>query len=158
MKLFHNPDLPTFLYCARNLKADELRQIEALTGSQYDPDPWAASVFMSPWLKWSVFGDDMPVCVGGYQPIRPGVWSVWMLSTPEAWGKHRFAVTRAAKTTLAGLFDNGAHRIECVSLADRLDAHKWYTRCLGFHLEGIIVGWGAKGEDAFMFARTREKT
>lgn len=155
MKLFHNPDLLAVLHCARNLKADEIRQVEAWVGGKYDPDSTAAMVYQSPWLKWAVWGDEFPVCVGGYQYDRPGVWRVWMLSTPEAWGKHRFAVTRAAKVTLDGLFQSGAHRVEITSLSDRVEAHKWYTRCLGFHYETTMAQWGANQEDAMLFARLR---
>lgn len=152
-KLFHNPDLLTILHCARNLKADEIRQVEAWAGGKYDPDATAAMCFQAPWAKWAVWGDDKPVCVGGFQLLRPGVWTVWMLSTPEAWGKHRFAVTRSAKAVLDGLIQTGAHRVECTSLADRTEAHKWYTRCLGFRFESTMLGWGSNGEDAMLFAR-----
>lgn len=158
MKLFSNPDLLTVLHCARNLKADEVRQVEAYIGGTYDPDAIAAMVFNTAWLKWSVWGDDKPVCVGGYQQNRPGVWSVWMLSTPEAWGKHRFAVTRAAKQTLDSLMASGVHRVECVSLWDRTEAHKWYTRCLGFVFESKMTGWGVNGEDAGLFVRLKDST
>lgn len=156
--MYPDPDLLTVLHCARQLKADEVRQVEAMTGLAYDPDSTATTVFSSKWLMWAVTGDAFPVCVGGYQWLRPGVWTCWMLSTPEAWGKHRFSVTRAIKQTLKGLFDSGAHRVELVSLADRETAHDWYVRCLGFHCESKMAAWGAKGEDAFLFARLRSIT
>lgn len=150
-------DLLTVLHCARNLKADEVRQCEAITGEPYDPDTVAATVHNSDWLRFSMV-DSLPLAVGGYQLVRPGVWTCWMLSTPEAWGKHRISMTRAVKSTLTTLFKAGAHRIELVSLADREPAHDWYVRCLGFHCESKMTAWGAKGEDAYLFVRLGDST
>jgi hypothetical protein len=47
-----------------------------------------------------------------------------------------------------------AHRLQCVSLASRIHAHRWY-RPLGLRLEGTLAGYGVNGEDALMYSRLR---
>ena len=151
-----NPSLLTFYHCADNLKDDERRQFEALSGEPYMPDYWASRLYAAPGPKLGCIGrDGLPVAVGGYTFVRPGVWDMWMLSTPHAWPKSVVEITRGVLNSMYILAAKGAHRIECVSLADRFMAHKWY-RALNLRRESPIPQWGANGEDAIQFAWVRD--
>jgi hypothetical protein len=89
-----------------------------------------------------------------FNQLRPGVWQDWMFSTPEAWSKHWRGVTKIARRVMDFMLQGEAHRLQCVSLASRIHAHRWY-RPLGLEQEGTLRGYGVNGEDAIMFARLR---
>jgi hypothetical protein len=50
---------------------------------------------------------------------------------------------------------NGARRLECVSLASRSQAHRWYAT-IGLTFEGTLRQYAANGEDAKLFSRVRK--
>jgi hypothetical protein len=49
----------------------------------------------------------------------------------------------------------GAHRGQCISPADHLDTHRW-LRWLGAKEEAMLRKYGKNGEDALLFAWTKE--
>jgi hypothetical protein len=151
------PGLLEYIYCAEHLKIDERRQYEALDGLEFDAHRWAANLYQRPGVKCACIGaDGFPLAVAGCLPVRNGVHEVFMLSTPNAWPKYVVQITRAVRKTMQIMLDNHVHRIECISLADRVEAHKWYS-LIGLEYEGRVRGWGAKGEDALRFARVKEQ-
>jgi len=97
---------------------------------------------------------DEPILVAGFSELRPGVYQDWALTTPEAWTTHWRSVTKMARRVMDEMLRRGAHRLQCVSLASRIHAHRWY-RPLGLELEGTLRSYGANGEDALMFSRLR---
>lgn len=143
------------LVCAE-LPADERLQYEAFVGRPYGAEDAACSAFAAPGLKWTIVADTgQPLVVGGFIQLRAGVWQDWLHSTPAAWAPRYWpAVTRLCRRTMDTLLQTEAHRLQCVSLADRTRAHAWY-RPLGLEYEGVLRGYGANGQDAKMFARTR---
>jgi hypothetical protein len=92
--------------------------------------------------------------VAGFDQIRPGVWQDWLLSTPAAWDKYWRSVTKISRRVMDEMLQQGAHRLQCVSLASRIHAHRWY-RPLGLEREGLLRAYGVNGEDAVMYSRLR---
>lgn len=153
IKLDTNPTLLDFIRVCDGLRADERVQIEASSGVPYDFEHVAATCYGLPGPKWICHDGGVPVAIIGYIMQRPGVWRDWMLSTDPAW-KQPIAMTRYCRFIMKSMIDAGAHRLECVSLANRPEAHKWY-RSVGLKFEGILRAWGTKGEDAMSFIRLR---
>lgn len=143
-----------FLMVCQELREDERRQIEASTGVPYDFKKVVELMCMAPAPRWAVLEDGKPIALIGYTQQRPGVWRDWMLSTDAVW-KKPIAITRICRLIMKTMEDNGAHRLECISMASREMAHKWY-RSVGLKFEGILQKWGANGEDAMIFARLRD--
>jgi hypothetical protein len=134
---------------------DERDQLEAFTGQPYDVDAAAIGNFTVPGPKWVIKADDEPIIVGGFVPQRPGVWRDSMLTTPEAWEKHWFQVTRLCRRAMDAMLKSGeAHRLECIALASREKSFKWY-KLLGYNNEGRLHGYCANGADAMMFSRVK---
>jgi hypothetical protein len=153
---YSNPFLLDFLIVAEKVPQDERDQLEAFTGEKYNAEAAAVGAWSQPGPKW-VFKTDagQPLSVAGYVQQRPGVWRDFMINTPEAFGEHWFSVTRHGIRIMNAMFQSGqAHRLECVSLASRTKAHKWYG-VLGLHKEGILRGYCASGADAVIFARCK---
>lgn len=148
-----DPTVLDFLMVCQDLRADERAQIEASTGEPYDFKAIVASTCNAPAPRWVVLEDGKPIALIGYTEQRPGVWRDWMMSTDAVW-KKPIAITRICRRIMETMEKGGAHRLECVSLATRVDAHRWY-RSVGLKFEGILRKWGANGEDAMMFARLR---
>ena len=156
VRLISGVTLLDALVVCSELPADERTQYEAFTGRPYDMEAAACSSFAAPGVKWTLLTDiGRPIVVGGFVPLRAGVWQDWMHSTPLAWSPACWRpVTRLCRRIMDDLLQTEAHRLQCVSLADRTQAHAWY-RPLGLEYEGVLRGYGVNGQDAKMFARTR---
>ena len=154
LTVYRNPTLVDFLRVANELPLDEREQFEAFTGEAFDPERIAAAYVLAPGPQWVICAGDKPIVVAGFKEIRSGVWQDWMFSTPEAWSKHWRGVTKIARRVMDFMLQGEAHRLQCVSLASRIHAHRWY-RPLGLEQEGTLRGYGVNGEDAIMFARLR---
>lgn len=152
--VYRNPSLVDFLQVTSQLPPDERAQYEAFTGEKFDPERVAAAYAYTPCPQWVICAGQEPIVVAGFTQLRPGVWQDWLLSTPAAWSQHWRGVTKIARRVMDLMLRTDAHRLQCVSLASRIDAHRWY-RPLGLVREGTLHGYGANGEDAIMFARLR---
>lgn len=152
--LYRNPTLFDFIEVCYALPADEREQYEAFSGRPYDPNVVATQFFLKDCPKWVLCADDKPIAVAGFVCIRPGVWEDWMFSTPAAWDKHWRTVTKKVREVMNGMLVKDAHRLQCISLKSRIQAHKWY-RVLGLVLEGELEGYGVNGENALIFKRMK---
>jgi hypothetical protein len=155
IKVLTNPTLLDYLKVCFKMPEDERAQLEAFTGEPYDVDGAAIGNFTALGPKWGIYVDEEPIIVGGFVQQRPGVWRDFMLTTPEAWEKHWFSVTRISRRIMdAMLISKQAHRLECISLASRERAFPWY-KVLGYNREGTLYGFCANGADAVIFSRVQ---
>jgi hypothetical protein len=152
--LYKNPSVTEFLMVLSRLPEDEIEQYEAFTGETFNFERVASIYSLREGPSWVVVIDDRPRVIAGFDQLRPGVWQDWMFSTTEVWTDYWRTVTKVARRVMDAMVDQGAHRLQCVSLASRIHAHRWY-RPLGLQLEGTLRGFGVNGEDALMFARLR---
>lgn len=151
--LLEGVSLSELLMVAAQARPDERDQHEAFSGRPYDPEDFVAELHVRHGPRWLLATKDGPVAAAGFSMIRPGVWQDWMVSTDAAWEPGTWqGVTRHAKRVMDLMLQGGAHRLQCVSLASRIHAHRWY-RPLGLELEGTLRGYGVNGEDALMFSR-----
>jgi hypothetical protein len=154
VKIYRNPQLVEFIMVAHRMPDDEREQFEAFSGEKYDPDRAAAAFYLRGGPSWVIIADGEPIVVAGFDMIRDGVWQDWMFSTPVAWERYWRPVTRLSRRVMDFMLQEAAHRLQCVSLASRVNAHRWY-RPLGLKLEGTLEGYGVNGENALMFSRSR---
>jgi hypothetical protein len=159
IKVYNNPLLLDFVKVCINMPQDEIEQLESFTGEKFSIDGAAVGNFTVAGPKWVIKADDEPICIGGFVPQRPGVYRDFMLTTPDAWGKHWFAVTRIARRAMDMMLKSKtAHRLECIAparrLADRPCIEKWY-HSIGYNKEATLYGYCASGADAIMFSRVR---
>jgi hypothetical protein len=158
LQVYTNPLLLDFIKVCIDMPQDEREQLEAFTGQPYDIDAAAVGNFSAPGPKWVIKADDVPIVIGGFVPERPGVYRDFMLTTPTAWGKHWFPVTRICRRIMDAMLMTEAHRLECIAPLPRLTARpaiaKWYG-VLNYHQEGILYGYCANGADAAIFSRVK---
>jgi hypothetical protein len=152
--VYRGAELIDFLQVCSKLPADEIEQFEAFTGEPYNWQRAAALFSQRPGPSWVIVADGTPIVVAGFDQIRPGVWQDWLLSTPAAWDKYWRSVTKISRRVMDEMLQQGAHRLQCVSLASRIHAHRWY-RPLGLEREGLLRAYGVNGEDAVMYSRLR---
>lgn len=153
-RLHEGTTLTEMLLVAHSMPADEQEQYEAFTGLEYVAEDAAAKWYMLPGPKWTIYGDGTPIVVAGFVELRPGVWQDWLFSTPTAWTRHWRSVTKHCRRVMDGMLQGPAHRLQCISLASRVQAHRWY-RTLRLEREATIHAYGVNGEDAVMFYRLR---
>jgi hypothetical protein len=95
--------------------------------------------------------EDRPVAIGALIEARPNVASLLFYATDEfqiiAMGLTRFITQRLFPQVKA----NGAHRIECVSIAGHYEAHRW-IKVLGLEHQCEMRGYGKRGETFHQFA------
>lgn len=150
------PIVQDFAYIASRMRPDEIAQYLALTGlHEYVPDVAARALMASPGHSYvMVDRAGLPVLVGGFVPVRRGVFEGWLAGTDEGWATNWRAMTKVCRGLMDDLFANGAHRVETFALASRVQAHEWYERSLKMQREGTLRGYFADGQDAVVFART----
>lgn len=151
------PVLADFARVAMVMRPDEREQFMAFSGlSSYEPDVIALALANQPGPKWVMLdGADQAIFIGGFVPIRPGVFEAWLAGSMRAWRDHGHAITRVCRREVTALLSRGAHRVQTTALANRSGAHVWYERALGMQREGIHSAYGANGEDAVTFAKVR---
>jgi hypothetical protein len=154
--VYDNPTLLDFIKVVWHMPQDEREQIEAFTGEKYNVDAIALGNFLAHGPKWVLKVGDEPICVGGYAPQRPGVYRDWMINTPAAFSKENwFQVTRIARRSMDWILHNGAHRVECICLANREAKNSRWYKTLGYNREATLYGYCASGADAIIFSRVR---
>lgn len=154
-ELFRKPSLSDLLLVCDRLCDDERRQYEAFNGLKYDRDRLALALATKTGPSWVLCADLRPICAAGFDYIRPGVWQDWMVNTPEAFGRNWRTTTKHVRRVMDAMLDqDGTHRLQCVSLSTRTDAHRWY-KVLGLAPEGTLRAYGSNGEDAIMFSRVK---
>lgn len=147
--------LDTMIVC-NGLPEDEIMQIQAFTGCQYDAEAFACESWSSRGPKLAIVNEqNEALVVGGFIPQRPGVYRSWFLARGAAWERGA-EVTQVTHALVQSCLDSGAHRLETLCLASRAKAQRWYTR-VGLQKESTLHKFGAGGEDAVLYVATREK-
>lgn len=151
------PIVEDFAYLARRMRDDERAQFQALTGArQYEADVAARAMAC---VAGPVFGlvdqRGIPVMVGGFEPVRPGVFNLWAVGTMQGWADHWRKITRTCNRLLEEMLAGDAHRVQTVCLASRTRTHEWYERGVKLRSEGTRRGYFADGQDGIEFARVK---
>ena len=100
------------------------------------------------------FGDDVPIGIISYIPVRPGVWSLGMFATDKFQKVSSFLTKRVIRDIIPALDNANAHRVEAQSLAGYDEVHKWLD-FIGLKKEGELKGFGSRGQDFVTFAYVR---
>lgn len=155
LELYTKPTIFDLLAICHHAPEDEREQYEAFFGQKYDANELAARLSLSPGPSWVLLDDKKPIVAAGFELIRPGVWQDWMVSTEAAWSPANWrTVTRHVREVMDAMLKTDAHRLQCVSLRSRIQAHRWY-KVLGLRQEGVLEAYGADGQDAIMFKKVR---
>ena len=155
LRLAH-PLLDDVAYLARRMRSDEVQQFLALSGlTEYDADIAARAIASIPGPTYAVLEGDRPVLLGGFDPLRRGVYEAWLVGTDEAWAKHGHAFTRICRRAIAQILHSDGHRVQVCALSSRTAAHDWYQRGLGMKFEGVQKRFVANGDDIHLFAKVR---
>jgi len=160
IQVFTDPWMIDFLKVCAGMPQDEREQLEAFTGEPYSLDGAAVGNFQVPGPKWVIKADGEPIVIGGFVPQRPGVWRDFMLTTPGAWEKHWFPITRIARRAMNAMFaSKQAHRLECIAPAKRIayrpEIERWYST-LNYKREATLWKYCADGSDAVLFSRVQQ--
>lgn len=157
MSRLSRPILEDFAFICRRMREDECAQWCALTGFEhYNPDLAARGLAVLTGPSFSLVDDQgLPYCVGGFEPIRPGVYQTWMAGTDAGWVHHWREITKQSRRLMDDLLAHDAQRIQTYALASRTQAHEWYSRGLKQTFEGVHRRFFADGQDAVCYARVR---
>lgn len=158
LQVFNNPLLLDYVSVCIKLAPDLREQVEAYNGEPFDVDRVAVGHWSLPGPKWVLKDGVAPLVVAGFEPIVKGVWREWAMFAEEVWTNRHywFKATRECRKACDAMFSSGsAHRLECLSLASRGQAHRW-CEILGFANEGVRVGAAANGADMVVLARVNK--
>ena len=91
-----------------------------------------------------------PAAVCGAIERWPGVWSAFAYGTDDFDGVAK-AISAYAKNEMAPILRGlGAHRMDCQSRYDHVQAHKWLA-WLGAERESVLRGFGKDGADYYNY-------
>lgn len=146
------PTLVDLLHVCADLPDDEIGQIAALDFDEtYDVERQAVALFSKDGPAFSLRAGNA-YCVGGFEPLGPGVARLWMRTTRAGWRDHTLSITRTGKQLIRQLLDGGAiHRVQVMVLASRTAACEWYENGLGLIKEAQHSGYGRNGEDVAIY-------
>jgi hypothetical protein len=152
------PLVEDYGHVCRNLRTDERVQFLAMSGlAEYHADVAARAMLAVPGPAFALVGaGNLPVVIGGFEPVRPGVYQTWMAGTDEGWTRYWRGITKMARQLVTHMLETDAQRVQDVALASRRRAHEWYRRALGMHYEGTHAAFYADGSDAVCYARVRQ--
>ena len=134
-----------------DLRSDDWDQVEKFVGKR-DVDTLINQCFNFAGPKWAFVNEhDIAVVVGGFIPIRAGVYQTWFLVSKRGWS-YSEAVTAMAAERLDFMMKNGAHRLETLCLASRKKALTWYGM-IGLEFEATLKQFCVDGSDAVLYVR-----
>src|SRR5262245_16355390 len=139
------PTMPTLLHILARLRLDDRREVFGLKWT--DSEELVAQEIIDNGPPSFVINasDGEPVYAVGLIPTRPGVWACWGFGT-DRWSEVATTVTRLLrKSVIPGLIASGAHRVEAVSIIDKVAAHRWLKH-IGAREEATLLGYGRNGE------------
>lgn len=155
LKVTHCNTAAILLVC-QDLPESEQGVVAAINGTPFDADSAARQAINYHGPTWCGAEGGTPLVVGGFIPLRQGVYRAWFYATNAAWERHGRDVSRIVRDLIASMLVEQAHRIEVVTLADRSHARRWYET-LGLRLEAVMPQYGAGREDAVMYVATRQE-
>lgn len=134
---------------------DDMNQARAF-GFDGDDEQLAAFLFGSNGPKWTIASGSThsALAVGGFSRRRQGVYESWFLAHPDLWAYAAKEATKMVRDTIRNMLQDGAHRIETVSLSNRAQAHRWYE-AIGLTREAEHPGFGVSGQAAVTYVRIR---
>ena len=107
-------------------------------------------------LAITVLKHGKPIGIWGSVKIWDGVEEAWFV-TEELTRQYAVSMTRVAKLFISLRFQEASlHRLQITVRCDDKRAERW-AKCLGFHTEGTMKGFGPDGADFYMMAITKEK-
>lgn len=146
------------LVVCKSLPEDEIEQIEAFTGTEFDVESIAVSTYNIPGPRWTcrIAETGEPLVVAGYMQVGASIWRSYMLANERAWKEYGGEVTHHVKEVIENLARGQEHiRLETIALASRDRARRWYER-VGLEYEGTLHCYGAGGEDAVMYVKVHK--
>jgi len=138
------------LHVLRNLREADRQEINA-TAWDESPEAHAERLLAVSGGSWIALVDDVPVAAGGGVCAWPGMWSMWMIATPD-FDKCALSVTRfAKKDMIPALKQQGARRLQCHTLDTHKQSQAW-LEALGAKYESTLHNYGKNGETFYCFS------
>jgi hypothetical protein len=138
-------------------QAHDIEQIYTLHGHR-NPFVITNNVMAAANFAWVAWADDKPTTVFGAVPIHAGVWSTFLLTTPD-FKKLAIPLTRFAKRTVVPtLFEKiGAHRLEAVLHEKNTHIHRW-VEALGARKEFVKERYAPDGSAYYGYVLHNQST
>jgi hypothetical protein len=148
------PSYDDFLFVCEHMRPQSRDEVFGLFPG--GPEDLARYLVRSNGFHWAGVWDGVPCAMIGAYPIRHGVWGLYGFGT-DLWRKAWRAVTIAAKRDMfREVSGAGAHRAECMTLADHEETHRWLMFLGATHRAEMPMA-GRNGEDYVMFSWLKEK-
>jgi hypothetical protein len=151
-------NLIDLLVVCKSLPEDEIEQIEAFTGEEFDVESIAVSTYNMPGPRWTcrIAETGEPLAIAGYIQVGASIWRSYMLANERAWKEFGGEVTHHVKEVIENLARGQEHiRLETIALESRERARRWYDR-VGLEYESTLRSYGAGGEDAVMYVKVHK--
>lgn len=145
-------DRPTYRQVrriARNMRELDRREASILVSPDPDEVAFRLCGLGSPY--WAAMIGSTPIYAFGVYKRRPETWSVWGFGT-DRFPEIAYEVSKFIKRVVLPAMRNvGVTRCECMSLAEKTDAHRW-LRWLGAVETLQLFDYRGSGADFKLFA------
>jgi hypothetical protein len=146
------PDIVNILYVTRNLRAADVRELEATRYGELDRDQLAweiKTIWPINGNLWVLYAGDRPAALCGAAQPWPGMFSCYALATDQ-FGEIALPLTKFYKRYILPVISQHARRVEARSIDGHTEAHRW-IRLLGAREEARLKDYGRNGEDFLVF-------
>lgn len=133
-----------------NMRETDYLELSALVDNP-TPQYFVESVMYYPYRKFVALHEGKGAAVGGISKWYSGNGVLWLWGTND-FPKVAKSATREAKRTMDRFFDEGGHRLECLSMATHSNVHRW-LEFLGLELEHVKKSCGKNREDFYLYSK-----
>lgn len=103
------------------------------------------------WRNFStVMLDGSPAFLFGTE-LDGGSGVIYAITSPSV-DRLGLFITKLARFEIAGLFDQGAHRVEAYCHARNMRSLNWLTKSLGMTIEGLMRKSGPNAQDRYLLS------
>ncbi len=150
------PTLVDIISVCNNIQPTDLKEQESRLWETFDPEDYAIQTYSLNGYKWCAYNqENLPMIIGGLHHSEPGCAYTFMFSDKRArkrdWAQFDLFIKKLLPKVFA---ETDIHRIEILSLAEKINAHDWFLK-LGFTRRCFIEKKGKHGEDFIMFDMIR---
>lgn len=151
----HEPTIDEVRFVMNNLRADDVREINASRASE-DREDWTVLNFYRPGWKTLFRKNGQPVALLVFHSEVPGIWYCFLVATPRIVEIKKFLIKHMRKIMLPTLFvDMNARLLFTHSISWRNHSKHWLEFWGGVK-ENTLHGFGKGGEDVDVFCLRKE--
>lgn len=151
MIVIHPPSFDELLHVAKNLRADDVRELSATRDLKVPT--WLATSAYAAKYKRIAYLDDEPVFAFGMSMIKPNHGQAWGFGTEKSHLVTRVVTKFIRRTMIPEMLSLGLTTVQALGHPENEVSWRWLEH-LGFSPKANLAGIGSGGQDLILWVTT----